>query len=612
MPITRSIHETAAAHPTWPAITSENCALSYRELVQERPRIIAAANWLHRKVRLVGRNESESRPVTAVCTTSAFEAARIMAALAGVEHVFAAIDPRWPVDHQRNIVRAAGIGVVIVDGRQAATTLREALDEECGEDWGGIVCTITEFRNLEHAVDAESEAAWDGATGEAPGERPDISRPDDEPFLMLFSSGTTAAPKAFLKTRGQYRANLEVSKRHLGVGPGVGAAPEDGSAPAQEHRPEGELGARLRMGPRVVTFAPGPFAYSLTLYAAVEALATGGTFHLSSSHTDGLALADLGERVARERITRIVTVPAMLRGIITQATRTPKLFARLELIVVGGAELPENLRHELAAVLPHTELISYYGAAEIGFIGQGIPGSPGWHEVYEGIDVQIRDENGVPVRDAELGASSELGSSDLGTIWVCAVSASDGYVVGGAAGHTAGPGSVGGLLDDRGWASVGDQGRTRIVNGRQQVEVVGRAGDIINTGGHKVALPEVTRAYADLTVGGQAFDAVAVGLPDATLGTVVALAVEDFGVGLSSSGLGGSGLGGIRVNPLLTKAALREWGRERLAPQFVPAQYYVVSRLPRTVGGKVKTAELADMLRSSATARPNGEGVQRL
>lgn len=600
MPITRSIQETAAAHPTWPAITSENCSLTYRELAQESPRIIAAANWLHRKVRLEPPPTTGSagsvgpaavaRPVTAVCTTSAFEAARIMAALAGSDHIFAAIDPRWPVEHQRNIVRAAGIGVVIVDGRQAAATLREALDEECGEDWGGIVCTITEFRNLEHAVDAETDAAWDGAAGEVPGERP-----DDEPFLMLFSSGTTAAPKAFLKTRGQYRANLEVSKRHLGVGP------EDG------YVPKGELGSRLRMGPRVVTFAPGPFAYSLTLYAAVEALATGGTFHLSSSHTDGLALADLGERVARERITRIVTVPAMLRGIITQATRTPELFARLKLIVVGGAELPENLRHELAAVLPHTELISYYGAAEIGFIGQGIPGSPGWHEVYEGIDVQIRDENGAAVRDAELGASSELGSSDLGTIWVRAVSASDGYVVGGAAGHTAGPGSVGGLLDDRGWASVGDQGRTRIVNGRRQVQVVGRAGEIINTGGHKVALPEVTRAYADLTVDGQAFDAVAVGLPDATLGTVLALAVEDFGVELSGRGLGSS-----RVNPLLTKAALREWGRERLAPQFVPAQYYVLSRLPRTVGGKVKTAELADMLRSSTTARTNGEGVQRL
>ncbi len=604
MPITRSIHATAAAHPTWPAITSENCALSYRELVQESPRIVTAANWLHRKARLAGRNESESRPVTAVCTTSAFEAARIMAALAGSEHVFAAIDPRWPVEHQRNIIRSAGIGVVIVDDTQAAATLREALGEECDEDWGGIVCTITEFRNLEHAVDAESDAAAEpdaaeeDVAREVPGERP-----EDEPFLMLFSSGTTAAPKAFLKTRGQYWANLEVSKRHLGVGPGVGAGleddatgPEDGSAPAQGYVPEGELGSRLRMGPRVVTFAPGPFAYSLTLYAAVEALATGGTIHLSSSHTDGLALADLGERVTRERITRIVTVPAMLRGIITQATRTPDLFARLGLIVVGGADLPENLRHELAAVLPRTELISYYGAAEIGFIGQGIPGSPSWHEVYDGVDVQIRDDAGAPVRDGELGA-----------IWVRAASASDGYVVGGNTAHDGG-----GLLDERGWASVGDQGRVRIVNGRRQVQVVGRAGDIINTGGHKVALPEVTRAYTDFTAGGQAFDAVAVGLPDATLGTVLALAVEDFGVGLSSSGLSGSGLGGTRVDPLLTKAALREWGRERLAPQFVPAQYYVVSRLPRTVGGKIKTAELADMLRSSQTEQHGAERVQRL
>lgn len=81
-PITRSIHDTAAAHPTWPAITSENCTLTYRELARESPRIIAAARHLQEGVRLAGRNESEAQPVTAVCTTSAFEAARIMAALA--------------------------------------------------------------------------------------------------------------------------------------------------------------------------------------------------------------------------------------------------------------------------------------------------------------------------------------------------------------------------------------------------------------------------------------------------------------------------------------------------------------------------------------------------
>nr|WP_275435703.1 fatty acid--CoA ligase family protein [Pseudoglutamicibacter albus] len=494
-----------------------------------------------------------------------------MAALAGTDHIFAAIDPRWPAEHQRNIVLAAGIGVVIVDDTQAATTLRSSL----GTDWGGVICTMPEFRNLEHTAATDSGEAGDSTTGDGAAgvadvaeRRPDTSRPDSEPFLMLFSSGTTAAPKAFLKTRGQYRANLAVSKRHLGLGPGV------------------------------VTFAPGPFAYSLTLYAAVETLATGGTIHLASN-TDTLTLAGLGERVARENITRIVTVPAMLRGIITQATRTPEQFADLDLIVVGGADLPENLRNELAAVLPHTELISYYGAAEIGFIGQGIPDHPGWHEVYDGVEVQIRSEDGEPMPDGELG-----------TIWVRAASCSDGYVVGGGpmdgggAGSDNADGSASRLLDEHGWASVGDQGRVRIVDGRQQVQVVGRAGDTINTGGHKVALPEVTRAYAGLTVDGQAFEAVAVGLPDATLGTVLALAVEDSGLG--------TGGGGARVNPRLTKAALREWGRARLAPQFVPAQYYVVSRIPRTVGGKVKTAELAELLRSGATARTSSEGVQRL
>jgi long-chain acyl-CoA synthetase len=83
-----------------------------------------------------------------------------------------------------------------------------------------------------------------------PGSGPHRARATaSEPFLMLFSSGTTSNPKAFIKTRQQYRDNVAVSSAHL------------------EPLPD------------VASLAPGPVSYSLTLYAVVESLATGGSVH---------------------------------------------------------------------------------------------------------------------------------------------------------------------------------------------------------------------------------------------------------------------------------------------------------------------------------------------
>lgn len=516
MPITRSILTTAEEHPDRPAIVGESGSLNYGELVDDHRRVMGAVRRLQQQAPNPPSPAPEAAaPVTAVSSTSAFDAARIMAGLAGYRQVSATIDPRWPDEHKKHVILSAGISTVIVDDDEAAARLRSLL----GSDWGGSAVALEEFRRLERTVE--------------PAEEPSV-RPDDEPYLMLFSSGTTSSPKAFLKTRGQYRANFAVSSQYLEPFPGV------------------------------ATLAPGPFAYSLTLYAAVECLASGGEVHVA----DSFSLPGLGERVAAENITRIVTVPAVVRGIIAQAKRKPEDFADLELIVVGGANLPDSIRRDLAEALPHVRLISYYGAAEIGFIGDVRGEDSTWNEIYDGVEVEIRDDGGTAVPDGEIG-----------TVWVLAASRSDDYIAGTADVH---------LLDDRGWATVEDQGRMETIDGRRQLQLLGRKGDIINTGGHKVALPEVTRAYAGLTVDGEHCEAVAVGLPDPALGTVVALAVE------------------ADADRLPDKAQLREYGRSRLAPQFVPSKYYAVAALPRTVGGKVRSTETAELLQSDR------EGVLRL
>lgn len=512
MPITQSILEVASQHPERVAIAGDDGRLSYAELVEDSRRVFAVVDALHRAQDAPPAPAPETRgiPITAVSIESAFHTSRIVAGLAGYRAVSATIDPRWPLEHRVNVVLATGIGLVISDANDLAPALRE-------RGWGGTIMSLPEFREAEQGV-------RDPDRGATPLAAAPTVRDGDEPFLLLFSSGTTSAPKGFLKTRDQYRANVAVSSAYLEPLPGV-------------H-----------------TLAPGPVSYSLTLYALIECLATGGAAHMADAF-DAIAMA---RRVHEERITRIVAVPALVQSLSDAARRDPQRFASLELVVTGGANLSASLREGLGTVLPGVRLISYYGAAEIGFIGDSRGGDGTLIEVYDGIGFEIRSEAGERVPDGEFG-----------TLWIDAAACSDGYL----AGTTDAV-----LRGADGWATVHDQGR--IVDGRLQL--AGRAGDIVVTGGHKVALPEVERAFEGMPGVGAV---CAVALPHPRLGSVVGLVVE----GVAEGGAG--------------KDALRAWGRERLAPQFVPRQWYRVDALPRTVGGKIRRAETVGLIEAGEGER---------
>ncbi|GAA0034139.1 MULTISPECIES: class I adenylate-forming enzyme family protein [Brevibacterium] len=508
MPITATILETARTHPDRLAIAGAHERLTYAELVADSQALFAAVDDLHRAQETPPAPAPETLgiPITAVSLTSAFLTARIIAGLAGFRAVSATIDPRWPLDHQVGVITVTGIGLVISD----SPALAEAL---AATGWTGTVISSAAFTD---AVDRRTRTAQAQQT---PLPAPTV-RDGAEPFLMLFSSGTTSNPKAFIKTRDQYRANVAVSAAHLEPLPGI------------------------------VTLAPGPVSYSLTLYAVIESLATAGSIHLA----DEFEPLTLGARINEESITRIVAVPAVVKALAEAAHRDPARFVGLDLVVTGGANLPAAIRDRLGEVLPRTRLISYYGAAEIGFIGDSRDGDGTWIEIYPTIGAQIRDESGHPVPDGELG-----------TLWILAAACSDGYVTGTTEAVLRGP---------DGWATVDDQGR--MSNGRLQL--AGRAGDIAVTGGHKVSLPEVERAFDGYAAGGHRLgEVVAIVLPDAALGSIVALVIE----------AGGEGIG---------KAALLAHARSRLAPQFVPRRFFVLDRLPRTVGGKIRRAEIVDLI----------------
>lgn len=509
MPLTKTVLRVASENPSRPAIVADGERLSYADLVCDSRRMIAAVRALHaaQDHPPIPAAETGGTPITAISSTSAFHTARIVAGLAGYRAVSATIDPRWPLAHQVQVVTATGIGLVVSDSAELGAALHAA-------GWTGALVSLAEFRRLEAAVDTPAE--------------PPAVRDGDEAFLMLFSSGTTRNPKAFLKTRDQYRANFAISSAHLEPLPGV------------------------------VTVAPGPVSYSLTLYALIECLASGGTACLSDSF-DPIAT---GRTIETETASRMVVVPAMVRALAYAARRDPQRFASLRLIVTGGANLSASVRRLLAESVPGVRLISYYGAAEIGFIGDSRSGDGTLIDVYDGVQVRVLHDDGTPADDGELG-----------TVWVKAAACSTGYLAGTTSEVLRGP---------DGWATVHDQGRPV----GEQLALAGRAGDIAITGGHKVSLPEVERVFDGMPGLGAV---CAVAIPDERRGSVIALVIESLESSPQS------------VPP--TKVSLVAHARARLAPQFIPNHWYRVDALPRTVGGKIRRGAVAELIRSGQGAR---------
>lgn len=482
------LHHVATADPDRPAIVGTDARLTYGELHTQSRRISASLD------RVLATTPSESPghpplpPIVAICLSSTFDTARIVVAAEAGDRILTVIDPQWPVALQLQLIVACEVTAVITD----VPSLRDALRSS---GWPGLVLGLADVGPTASAIPA---------TGETPA---------DSPFLLLTSSGTTGAPKAFLKTRTHYAANIDVSRSYLGA--------DD----------------------RVATFAPGPMSYSLTLYTLFEVLATGGELHVA----DRLDDLWLTTRVHDEGITRVVTVPAAVSTLVDAALRHPGRYDAIEFIVSGGAALSAATRARAARGLPHATTIGYFGTGELGFIGDDRAGD-GNIRLYPHVEARVRDDEG-----------NDLSPGELGSLWVRSPSCSTTYL----RSTTSMP-----LSDAHGWASVHDQGRLR----DRDFAFVGRHGDVVTTGGHTIALDEVERAFEGMPGLGSC---CAIAQQDDRLGTRIALVVE---------------------GEAPATAELRGWARDRLAPASVPRRWYAVPKFPRTAGGKIRRAAVAELV----------------
>jgi acyl-coenzyme A synthetase/AMP-(fatty) acid ligase len=177
-----------------------------------------------------------------------------------------------------------------------------------------------------------------------------------------------------------------------------------------------------------------------------------------------------------------------------------------------------------------------YGATKLGAVGRP----------HAGIEVRVRDEQGVEVPHGELG-EVEIKSTS------------------GAPPPTE---ELAGRITDDGWLRTGDLGR---LDDDGFLWIEGRLSAMINRGGLKVfpdEVEEVLRSHPDVV------DAAVVGIPDERLGEVpVAFVVAREGIALDLHELQG-------------------FARDRLAPYKLPVTVSVIDALPRNEMGKVLRGDL--------------------
>lgn len=303
---------------------------------------------------------------------------------------------------------------------------------------------------------------------------------DEATAIVLFTSGTTSAPKGVL-LRHQHLLSYVMQTVEFGCAEERHAALV--STPPYHIAGMGAVLSNIYSGRRMV--------------------------HLPNFSPEGWL-----ELVRSQAVTSAMVVPTMLARVIEHLDGAPSDTPALESLAYGGARMPTPVLEAALSAFPDTGFVNAYGLTEtsstIAVLGPedhreawATPelrhrlGSAG--RIVPGMEAQIRDEGGTVLNEGLTGL-----------LWVRGAQVSGEYM---------GKGSV---LDRDGWFPTQD--RARIDDGFLFIE--GRADDTIIRGGENIAPAEIE----DVLVRHPEVREVAViGVPDDEWGEIICAAIVSVG-----------------------------------------------------------------------------------
>ncbi len=343
-----------------------------------------------------------------------------------------------------------------------------------------------------------------------------VARGAEDLAAILYTSGTTGRSKGAMLTHGNLASNAEA------------------------------LVATWRFTAEDVLVHALPIFHTHGLFVASNViLAVGGrTLFFPKFDADAVI-------AAMPRATAMMGVPTFYVRLLdhpglAEAARGMRLF------VSGSAPLLEET-HKRFEEITGQAILERYGMTETGMItsnpydGERRAGTVGFP--LPGISIRVANEEGAVLPDGEIGIVEVKGPNVFSGYWRM-------------------PEKTAEEFRDDGWFITGDLG---MIDGKGYLNLVGRAKDLVISGGYNVYPKEIEAAIDDVP---GVVESAVIGLPHPDFGEgVAAVVVRETGAAIDEAGIVEAVAGG-------------------LARYKQPKRVFFVDALPRNTMGKVQKAEL--------------------
>lgn len=442
--------------------------------------------------------------------------------------ILGANSPDWVVAFWATIA----LGAVAVAGnawwtaREAQFSLQQArptvvlTDDRRAPLLDGFGCAVLRLEDVPGVI---------GARGRVP--LPSVPAGEDEPAVIMYTSGTTGHPKGAVHSHRNLLAVIEYHRYTDAVAAELAAA----------------FGLAARRGARRYLMSLPLFHIASLHNLVLPRLTTGDTVVIDAGRFEVDRVLRL---IERESITNWAVVPTMAHRLVEHQSLAEHDLSSLATLSINSAPSSPALKDRVRAAVPGVQaaLADSYGLTEASTaatvatsmdlalhpttVGRPIPS----------VALSIRDADGRLVPDGQEGE-----------IWLRSQFIMLGYWDDAAA--------TAGVLTEDGWLRTGDLGTTR----DGYLFMASRRSDLILRGGENVYPTEIEAVLDEHPA---VAECAVFGVDDADLGQAVGVVV-------------------VTAGPV-TEAELRTFAAERLAYYKVPAHWRLTTApLIRTATGKV-------------------------